>query len=87
MPNSCSIILNTANAVHGTNASLWLSANLNLLTLVNMYRYLITKHPAPKIKKAEKKPAEFSVGETKVIDFSDVKDSDMPKLPDWFFEK
>ena len=61
--------------------------NLNLLTLVNMYRYLITKHPAPKIKKAEKKPAEFSVGETKVIDFSDVKDSDMPKLPDWFFEK
>ena len=61
--------------------------NLNLLTLVNMYRYLITKHPAPKIKKVEKKPAEFSVGETKVIDFSDVKDSDMPKLPDWFFEK
>ena len=61
--------------------------NLNLLTLVNMYRYLITKHPAPKIKKSEKKPAEFSVGETKVIDFSDVKDSDMPKLPDWFFEK
>ena len=61
--------------------------NLNLLTLVNMYRYLITKHPAPKIKKVEKKSAEFSVGETKVIDFSDVKDSDMPKLPDWFFEK
>ena len=61
--------------------------NLNLLTLVNMYRYLITKHPAPKIKKVEKKPAEFSVGETKVIDFADVKDSDMPKLPDWFFEK
>lgn len=61
--------------------------NLNLLTLVNMYRYLITKHPAPKIKKVEKKPAEFSVGETKVIDFSDVKESDMPKLPDWFFEK
>lgn len=61
--------------------------NLNLLTLVNMYRYLITKHPAPKIKKVEKKQAEFSVGETKVIDFSDVKDSDMPKLPDWFFEK
>ena len=29
----------------------------------------------------------FSLGEIKVIDFSDVKDEDMPKLPDWFFEK